>query len=162
MRPFLFVLALSVTASSVGAQEADNLATLNCPDGAQSASVGNCPEQALMPGPFIVFFSWGSRSIDQDAALLLDDAAQAFAESGASYSILVEGHSDRSGPVAVNERISRQRAEAVRDGLLSRGVPSEAMQISVAGESRMLIGTADGVREAQNRRVEILFSPSEN
>jgi len=48
------------------------------------------------------------------------------------------------------------RAEAVAAELTRRGVPRTEMIIQAFGESRPLVPTADGVREPQNRRVEII------
>ena len=50
----------------------------------------------------------------------------------------------------------RERAEAVAAYLAARGVPRAAMTIVSHGEARPLIATEDGVREPQNRRVEIM------
>ncbi|MEO1169772.1 MAG: flagellar motor protein MotB, partial [Pseudomonadota bacterium] len=46
-----------------------------------------------------------------------------------------------------------------RSYLASRGVPDGAMSSEAFGESRPLVDTADGVREQQNRRVEITYGP---
>jgi outer membrane protein OmpA-like peptidoglycan-associated protein len=55
-------------------------------------------------------------------------------------------------------RSAKKRAEAVHAYLVSRGVPSAAMTVTSYGESRPLIVTADGVREPQNRRVEVVVT----
>ena len=165
MRRIWLGFGLLGAAVSVGAtvQDMEAIAADQCmvsekPDG----SAGPCAVQATLPGPFIVFFSWGSMSIDVDAEKIIDQAAASYADGAGAYLIELEGHSDRSGPARVNERISRQRAHVVRDALIARGVASDDIRVSVAGENALLIGTPDGVREAQNRRVEILFSQSEN
>ena len=109
--------------------------------------------------PAMIFFGWGGPEIDRDAAATLDEIATNFAkEPGATLHI--DGHSDRSGPAGVNRRTSRQRAEAVRSYLAARGVPVSAMTTAGHGEEQPIIATADGVREPQNRRVEIRFGPS--
>ena len=70
----------------------------------------------------------------------------------------IDGHSDRSGASAANLASSRRRAEFVRDYLAARGIPGGAMTIRAYGESWPIIATEDGVREVQNRRVEIRWS----
>ena len=67
------------------------------------------------------------------------------------------GHADRSGTPQYNQRLSQRRADAVAAELVRRGVPRNAMAIQAFGESRPLVPTADGVREPQNRRVEIVL-----
>ena len=67
------------------------------------------------------------------------------------------GHADRSGSAQYNQRLSQRRADAVAAELVARGVPRNIIMVSAYGESRPLVPTADGVREPQNRRVEIVL-----
>lgn len=114
-------------------------------------------DAVLSPGGerVIVFFAWDRPIIDGDAAARLDAVAAAFQRSP-NARINLSGHADRSGPGAPNVRSGRQRAEAVQAYLASRGVPGAAMHVMSFGETRPLIATADGVREPQNRRVEVV------
>ena len=106
--------------------------------------------------PAMIFFGWGGPEIDRDAAATLDEIVGNFAkEPGAT--LRIDGHSDRSGPAGANRRTSRQRAEAVRTYLAARGIPVGVMTTAGHGEEQPIIATADGVREPQNRRVEIRF-----
>jgi len=105
-------------------------------------------------GPFLVFFDWGKPDIRGDDAVTLDQVAAAYrAHPGARLELT--GYTDRSGSVATNLRAGRRRAEAVRNQLVERGVPISAILITSFGEERPLVPTEDGVREVQNRRVEI-------
>ena len=113
-------------------------------------------QQAAASGPFIVFFDWAKPEINRDAAAILDKVAEAYRrQPGARLG--VTGHSDRSGGAAHNLRASRIRAEAVRDLLAGRGIPRAAMSVRAYGETWPIVPTEDGVREVQNRRVEIRF-----
>ena len=67
----------------------------------------------------------------------------------------VVGHTDRSGSDAYNEGLANRRAEAVAQALARVGVSSGSIATSGRGESEPRVPTADGVREAQNRRAEI-------
>ena len=71
--------------------------------------------------------------------------------------IEVAGHADRSGTPAYNQRLSQRRADAVAAELVARGVSRSEISVTAYGESRPLVPTADGVREPQNRRVEIVL-----
>lgn len=104
--------------------------------------------------PVIIFFAWDRPVIDGDAATRLDALAAA-ARQTPGVKLVIAGHADRSGPAAANIRSARARAHAVQAYLRARGIPDTAMQSVSHGESRPLIPTADGVREPQNRRVEI-------
>ena len=67
------------------------------------------------------------------------------------------GHADRSGPVAYNQRLSERRADAVKARLIREGIPAGQIVTIGRGETQPMVPTADGVREPQNRRVEIVL-----
>jgi outer membrane protein OmpA-like peptidoglycan-associated protein len=117
------------------------------------------PAQGAAPGPAMVFFDWGKPEIRSDDKAVLDKIAEEWRAEPNSR-LLLSGHSDRSGPTGVNLRSSRRRAETVRAYLLEHGVPGTAMTIQAYGEQRPIVPTEDGVREVQNRRVEIRFVPA--
>ena len=110
--------------------------------------------------PFRIFFDWAKPELTRDARATLDEAVAAYRQSPGSR-IAIAGHADRSGPARYNDGASRRRAEAVKDWLLERGIPAGAITVSAHGESRPIVPTEDGVREAQNRRVEIRLVPGD-
>lgn len=118
------------------------------------------PEPVVVPGPFIVFFGFDSAEITDEAADIIRDAAQAFKDTGQAE-IMLEGHTDRAGADNYNQRLSERRAVAVRAELARNGVDASVVAVNGYGESKTLIDTLDGVREPQNRRVEISF-PQDN
>lgn len=116
-------------------------------------------EAALQPGiedVYLVFFAWDRADLTPTAEQVLDGVAKAALE-GRPQRVLVDGHADRSGPESYNLALSQRRAEVVAAALRARGVPGDAMSLQAFGETRPRVPTADGVREPQNRRVEILF-----
>jgi len=127
-----------------------------CWDGSSIPATQTCPPRPI--GPFIVFFDWDKDEITPQAAAILDNAAQAYQTAG-SASIVLAGHADRSGSDEYNVGLSQRRANNVRAYMAGRGVPDGSMTTEAFGESRPLVDTADGVREPQNRRVEITFGP---
>jgi OOP family OmpA-OmpF porin len=116
-----------------------------------------CPPPAVTPGPFLIFFDWDKSNITAEAAAILDRAAEQFAATGQT-SVALAGHADKSGKDDYNVKLSQRRADAVKAYLASKNVPESAMGTEAFGEGRPLVDTADGVREPQNRRVEITFS----
>jgi len=116
-----------------------------------------CPPAAVTPGPFLVFFDWDKSMITAEAAAILDRAAEQYAATGQT-SVQLAGHADKSGKDDYNVRLSQRRADAVKAYLATKGVPDGSIVTEAFGESRPLVDTADGVREPQNRRVEITFS----
>ena len=134
-------------------------ATQTCPDGSVILVTETCPAPAAVAvGPFIVFFDWDKSDITPEAAAILDNAAAAYQQTG-SAQVMLAGHADRSGSDQYNVGLSQRRADAVRAYLAGRGVADGAMTTSAFGESKPLVQTEDGVREPQNRRVEITFGP---
>ncbi|WP_439532136.1 OmpA family protein [Polymorphobacter sp.] len=116
-----------------------------------------CPPAAVTPGPFLVFFDWDKSLVTAEAAAILDRAAEQYAATGQT-SIALAGHADKSGADDYNVRLSQRRADAVKAYMVGKGVPESVIATEAFGESRPLVETADGVREPQNRRVEITFS----
>ncbi len=105
---------------------------------------------------FMVFFDWNSSAITAEATAIIQDAAQSAMTLGTSR-IELTGHADRSGSTGYNQSLSLRRAEAVKAQLVSLGLdPSEIATVG-KGESAPLVPTPDGVREPQNRRVEIVL-----
>ena len=116
-----------------------------------AASAGAQPASA----PTYVFFDWGKGELSTDATAILDGVAAHYLATPGP--LLIGGHSDRSGPAGANLIASRKRAKIARDYLSAHGVPVSAMQVRAYGEAAPIIATEDGVREVQNRRVEIRF-----
>ena len=107
-------------------------------------------------GPTLVFFDWGKGELSNDSKASLDAVAVRYA--AAPRAMTVDGHSDKSGASASNVAASRRRAWMVRNYLAAKGIPASAMTVRAYGETWPIIATADGVREVQNRRVEIRWA----
>ncbi|MEA3017121.1 MAG: OmpA-OmpF porin, family [Sphingomonadales bacterium] len=127
---------------------------VQCPGGTMVQPGETCPSI----GPFIVFFDWDRDEITPQAAGILDNAAEQYRATG-NAQVVLAGHADRSGSDQYNVGLSQRRAENVRQYLAGRGVAEGVMRTEAFGESRPAVDTADGVREPQNRRVEITFGP---
>ncbi|MPZ34174.1 MAG: OmpA family protein [Rhodospirillales bacterium] len=109
----------------------------------------------VAPPSFMVFFDWDRANLSQQALNTIKQAAAAFKSKG-NARITATGHTDTSGPEAYNMALSLRRANAVKDALVREGVPAQAIAVIGRGEQGLLVQTGDGVREPQNRRVEIV------
>jgi outer membrane protein OmpA-like peptidoglycan-associated protein len=117
------------------------------------------PVQAPTAQPartYLVFFDWDRADLTSRAREIITEAAQNSRRMQVTK-IEVAGHSDRSGDAAYNQRLSQRRADTVAGELVRDGVARDQIMVTAFGESRPLVPTADGVREPQNRRVEIVL-----
>lgn len=121
------------------------------------------PATASVPVPmatasrtYLVLFDWDRADLTNRARQIIVEAAQASTRVAATH-IEVSGYTDSSGTARYNQSLSMRRAETVQAELLRDGVPRDAITIQGYGESRPLVATAQGVREPQNRRVEIVL-----
>ena len=103
----------------------------------------------------MVFFDWDSARLSEASLNVVRQAAAAFKSKG-SARVTATGHTDTSGPEAYNMALSLRRANAVKDALVRDGVPANVITVIGRGEQGLLVQTGDGVREPQNRRVEIV------
>lgn len=111
------------------------------------------PQQAAAPS-YMVFFDWDRSDLSPQAMATVSQAANAW-KSGGNPRITATGHTDTSGPNGYNMALSIRRANSVKSALVSQGVPAASIATVGRGEEQLLVPTADGVREPQNRRVEI-------
>jgi len=116
------------------------------------------PAPVCEKGPYIVFFDWDKSDITPEASTVLDSAVTAYANC-ASVPVMLAGYTDRSGSTQYNQGLSDRRNASATSYLTSHGVPGGAISSQGFGESNNRVPTADGVRELQNRRVEITYGP---
>jgi OOP family OmpA-OmpF porin len=116
------------------------------------------PEPVPVVGKrYMVFFDWDRANITPQAASTIKEASDAY-KAGGSARIDLTGHADRSGSDQYNMGLGLRRANAVKNELVRNGVPAANITTVTRGESMPLVQTADGVREPQNRRVEIVIN----
>jgi OOP family OmpA-OmpF porin len=116
---------------------------------------------AAVPAPaparsYLVFFDWDKATLTTRAQQIIKDAADGSTKVQTTR-IEVNGYTDTSGTPQYNQGLSIRRAEAVAAELVRDGVPKGAIAIQGFGETHLLVPTGAGVREPQNRRVEIII-----
>ena len=117
------------------------------------------PVAAPAPAPartYLVFFDWDKYNLTDRAKEIIAEAAQN--STKVKYTkIQVNGYTDTSGTPEYNMGLSIRRANAVKAQLITDGVPADVISIMGYGETHLLVPTGPGVREPQNRRVEIII-----
>jgi OOP family OmpA-OmpF porin len=119
------------------------------------------PAPVATPAPapsrsYLVFFDWDKASLTERARQIIKEAADN--STRVQYTrIDVNGYTDTSGKPQYNQGLSERRAQAVAAELIKDGVPQTAITVQGFGETHLLVPTGPGVREPQNRRVEIII-----
>jgi outer membrane protein OmpA-like peptidoglycan-associated protein len=105
---------------------------------------------------YLVFFDWDKAELTDRARQIISEAATN--STKVQYTrIEVNGYTDTSGTPKYNQGLSVRRAQAVQAELVKDGVPQNAITIQGFGDTHLLVPTGPGVREPQNRRVEIII-----
>jgi len=107
-----------------------------------------------------VLFPSGKYSLLETAKTKLDQVAEALKAQGDDRKMIIEGHTDSQGSDAINVPLSLNRANAVRDYLISRGVDAKQISAVGMGSSRPLLSNGNAENRANNRRVEIIIQPA--
>src|SRR5215472_1531319 len=105
---------------------------------------------------FLVFFDWDKYNITPEGQRIIALAADHY-KAGGRVQLTVTGFTDTTGSASYNQRLSERRANAVAAALERLGVPRSDMVVSGRGMNDLRVPTPPGVREPQNRRVEIVF-----
>jgi OmpA-OmpF porin, OOP family len=105
---------------------------------------------------YLIFFDWDKATLSDRAREVIKNAAEN--STKVQYTrIEVNGYTDTSGTKQYNQDLSIRRAKVVQGELVRNGVPENAITIQGFGDTNLLVPTGPGVREPQNRRVEIVI-----
>jgi flagellar motor protein MotB len=108
------------------------------------------------PRVYLVFFDWDKYDLRPGSMRAIEAAANQY-KAGRSVTIQVTGYTDSSGSTDHNQRLSERRADSVATALEHLGVPRGNISFTGHGMDDPRVPTALGMREPQNRRVEIQF-----
>jgi outer membrane protein OmpA-like peptidoglycan-associated protein len=109
----------------------------------------------LEPVSFLLYFLNNSTELTAISKSHIPEVLSLF-NNREFYEISIIGHTDTTGSDEYNMKLSSDRAKAVRDTLLSRGIRSDQMELRYHGKRDPLIPTGDNVSEPRNRRVEVI------
>jgi outer membrane protein OmpA-like peptidoglycan-associated protein len=126
---------------------------------APAAPAAPSPVVAPAPAParsYLVFFDWDKSDLTDRAKSIVKEAADNSTRVQLTR-IEVNGYTDTSGTPSYNQGLSIRRARAVAGELVRDGVPQNVIAIQGFGDTHLLVSTGPGVREPQNRRVEIVI-----
>jgi outer membrane protein OmpA-like peptidoglycan-associated protein len=116
------------------------------------------PRGTVITLPASLLFQSARADLLPTARDKLDKVAEAL-KNQADHKIVVEGHTDSQGTEPSNLELSQRRAQGVRDYLVSRGVPGDAISSTGLGQSRPVADNRSPEGRASNRRVEVIVQP---
>jgi outer membrane protein OmpA-like peptidoglycan-associated protein len=102
-----------------------------------------------------VLFAAGKAEVGPGAQRSVEKLAE-FLKAYPTRHVLIEGHSDNLGNEEYNVRLSQQRAEAVKDQLVARGVAVQRIRTKGYGSKFPVVDNDSAVGRQQNRRVEVI------
>lgn len=123
-------------------------------------ALGRVKEEAtetILTLPAEVLFKTGQASLLPIAESRLDSVAKALTQLDASQEVVIEGHTDSVGSAESNQRLSKERAEAVRSYLIGQGVSAEQLTAVGKGELEPIADNDTAEGRAINRRVELVI-----
>jgi len=104
-----------------------------------------------------VLFDTGRAELKPGAQLILDRLA-GYMSDNPSTRVIIEGHTDDTGSMDTNQRLSEQRAEAVANALRIRGIGIDRLEPLGLGEAYPIATNSTSAGREQNRRVEVVLS----
>jgi outer membrane protein OmpA-like peptidoglycan-associated protein len=101
-----------------------------------------------------VNFDFDRAEIRGDASVILDEAVEIL-KRNPDRQVVIEGHTDWTGPEEYNQQLSQSRAEAVKKYMVENGVEEARLSTAGFGETQPIApnDTRDG--RDRNRRVEM-------
>jgi len=104
-----------------------------------------------------IYFDYNKSEIREDAAVILEDTVRVLNKNPQS-DILVTGSCDARGSEKYNEKLGRQRAQAVSDFMLSKGIPSEHIRIISRGKLDAIAPISDLVGMQKDRNAQFMIA----
>ncbi|MCP4394832.1 MAG: OmpA family protein [Alphaproteobacteria bacterium] len=111
-----------------------------------------------------VLFDSGKTDVKPEAMESLRIVANTFdvqdaAKHGLMYKVEIEGHTDADGSEAFNQKLSEERANAVKNTLVQMGMPHDIIVTYGRGELEPIASNESDEGKELNRRVEMIINP---
>lgn len=106
-------------------------------------------------------FATGEATIRSESHAVLDEIARLLQKHEQILEVRIEGHTDSSGPRSVNQRLSRERAQSVKQYLVDQGIDSSRLTAVGRGESEPVASNDTEAGREKNRRVEFVIDKVE-
>ena len=125
-----------------------------CPDGGPAKVIRESGKFVVLEN---VKFKSGSAQIEPESHSILDQVALTLKANPDIKKMRIEGHTDETGSRDLNMRLSQERANSVRNYLISKGVKPDRLRAEGYGPDRPLVKGHGPEALAKNRRVEFII-----
>lgn len=105
-----------------------------------------------------IHFAHDAATIEPDSASLVEEIADVLKTRAEISKLEIQGHTDNTGSPVYNQRLSQQRADAVRDALVKLGVDSSRLDAKGYGQDKPLVPNVSPANRARNRRVQLMIT----
>ncbi|UOB16767.1 DUF5723 family protein [Abyssalbus ytuae] len=135
----------------------------DCPELAGTVANKGCPEvteeviKKLNDYARTILFNSGKSTFKEETLPVLEAMTAVFREYPTAK-FKIEGHTDSVGSATLNQRLSEERAKAVLDYLVARGIDATRLTSQGFGENKPIASNKTRSGRAQNRRVEIILN----
>ena len=132
-----------------------------CPTVAGSASNKGCPEVTAEAVDNIkvqtksVYFESGKSTLKGDGTPARLQAIKEILSAYPNAKFSVEGHTDSDGSNEYNQKLSEDRANAVKDALVNKGINPDNLSTVGFGETKSIVTNKTKAGKAKNRRTEV-------
>ena len=114
------------------------------------------PATKLVTFSEAALFEFGKAELKPEGKVKIKEYRdQAAGELSSAEKVVITGYTDNVGDKGFNVTLSQQRAEAVRDTLISLGADPKKFQVIGAGETKPIADNSTEEGRAKNRRVEV-------
>jgi len=130
-----------------------------CPNTPVSFDVDNhgCPSIVRLS----VHFLPRSATLDENSDRVIERFAKKMKDNP-NYNAIITGHTDNEGSVEENLQLSQQRAEAVKQALIARGIGEERLHAIGKGENQPIADNSTEEGRQKNRRIVIELYPTKD
>jgi outer membrane protein OmpA-like peptidoglycan-associated protein len=140
---------------AAGSERGDKIkATSSNSDQVQQVFGSALAAQPILPSHFTLYFISNTDQLTPESAKEYQGVFEDIKRRPV-YQVEVVGHTDTFASQQYNQRLSLQRAEAIKDRLVHDGLNPKSISVAGRGELDLAVKTPPGVHEARNRRVEI-------
>ena len=100
-----------------------------------------------------IFFETGKAILRPESTDALNQVVR-FLENNPTMRLEISGHTDNTGSLRINQKLSRDRAAAVVNYLVSKGIPQEMLEARGYADTQPVASNSTAEGRRQNRRVE--------